>query len=320
MAQSQKLPRVWYSYNGVQYLVPPQFVYRLHESKGGGFDINAAFFTWAFNAHGISIVSYDTIYSDQSNLKPISKAEKGATCAGTIFFAVACKGRDKRGFERVGVGEVGNESITPFQRAFPFGIASKRAKVSMGKEFFNLVDLKYATDCRDFVVDFGEYKDCTLAEVCKTDKGKNSVRWFASDSFNANPILKQKAQEVVKYYLDKTEPAPVDGHTQQPNRGNGNNQQQRPNNNPQTNNQPTPEPNAPANDTETPSVLPTNKLLTEAQKNSFAQYRDTKHIKMDEIKKIAMQVLNKSSIDWNTMTIEEGRKVLDTLQEKYGVI
>lgn len=200
MADFKRKPRFWYEYGGERHMVPEHFVYKMHDTKGGGSDIGEAFFTWAFNKHSISIVDIKILYSSEDR----SKTTKDQAVASNTFFVAMVRGKDKRGVEKVGDGEVGSESINNYQRGYPAGMAIKRAKVNMGKEFFNLVDLKYAMDCRDAVVEFGQDKGKTLETIAQAGNGINTIRWFASDKFNGDDMFKMKAQEFLAVYIDKT--------------------------------------------------------------------------------------------------------------------
>lgn len=313
MADYKKAPRYWYEYNGQKHLVPSEFVYKLYEGKGGGHDINAAFFSWAFNKHDISIIDYKTLYANQTDLRlgAKSKEDKANIPTGIVYFSVMCKGKDKRGVEKVGVGEVGNESITNFQRGFPFGIAAKRARVNMGKEFFGLTDLNYAIDCRDYEIDFGDQKGKTLNEVCKTKEGINTVRWYASDKFTGSPVLKAKAKELVEKYIDKQ------NHST-PNQNNGNTQNAGQTQKPQTNNRPQNQ-NTNTNTNNTQSEKTGISPLTKEQKDAFATYRDGKSVPMTEITNIGNLVTN-NNFSWKTATKEQGDKMLAKLEQKYGKI
>lgn len=203
MSNQQRKTRYIYDYNNEKYEVPDHFVYQIHGSKGGGYDINEAFFTWAFNKHGISIVDIQVIYA---NTDRTPKGDKNTHAASSTFYIATVKGRDKRQIEKVGDGESGNESITNFQRGYPAGLAIKRAKVNMGKEFFNLVDLKMATDSRDFTLEFGNDKGKTLEDLARTPQGMGTVQWLASDKFTGDGLLKLKAQEFLHLYANG--PAP----------------------------------------------------------------------------------------------------------------
>lgn len=199
-AQNGKKPRLVYEYRNEEHEIPQRYIYQIHQSKGGGFDISESFFTWAFNKHEISIVDIQVLYSNPDRTP---KGNKDTVAASSTFYIATVKGRDKKNMEKVGDGESGNESITNFQRGYPAGLAIKRAKVNMGKEFFNLVDLKLAIDCRDIVVPNGKDKGKTLEELAQTPQGQNNIRWFAGPDFNAGPeeTFKYKAQQFCERYL-----------------------------------------------------------------------------------------------------------------------
>lgn len=203
-----KKPRIWYRYNKNKYLVPERFIYEMHKSRGGGFEISVDFYTWAFNEYGISITGYETLYGNQDILTkfPKDKEEqatyKDEVASGVVFFAVKCIGRDKRGIVHTGCGEVGNESINNFQRGYPYGLATKRAKINMGKEFFELSNVKLAIDARDFIVNYGNYKgkNLTISEIYKRDV--SFVEKLEDDTFNTfgqadNELLHTKAKEYI---------------------------------------------------------------------------------------------------------------------------
>lgn len=194
MSNQQKKPRYVYEYNNQKYEVPQHFIYSVHN---GGHDINEAFFTWAFNIHDISIMDIQVVYA---NTDRTLKGDKKNSAASSTFFIATVTGQDKRKIIKVGDGESGNESITNFQRGYPAGLAIKRAKVNMGKEFFNLVDLKMALDCRDFTIEFGNEKGKTLEELSRTPQGIGTIQWLASDKFTGDGMLKLKAQEFLFLY------------------------------------------------------------------------------------------------------------------------
>lgn len=194
MSNQQKKPRYIYEYNNQKYEVPQHFIYSVHN---GGHDINEAFFTWAFNIHDISIMDIQVVYA---NTDRTLKGDKKNSAASSTFFIATVTGQDKRKIIKVGDGESGNESITNFQRGYPAGLAIKRAKVNMGKEFFNLVDLKMALDCRDFTIEFGNEKGKTLEELSRTPQGIGTIQWLASDKFTGDGMLKLKAQEFLFLY------------------------------------------------------------------------------------------------------------------------
>lgn len=307
MANNEKTPRYWFEYNGEKHLVPPEYVYQLHPTKGGGYDISAAFFSWAFNKFNISIVGYETLYANQMDLRPAakSKEEKAEVPTGIVYFAVLCRGRDKRGIEKCGVGEVGNESITNFQRGFPYGIAAKRARVNMGKEFFGLTDLNHALDCRDHKVTFGEFNGKTLAEIASTSRGVEAIKWFASDKFQGEPVLKGKAREFCEMYLNK-------GNTPNPNQNDNTNKQNPSNTNSksQGNRPPAQTNNNPAGE---------RRGLTKEQKEKLSRYRDGKKVDIKEITKIAVNAIG-NNFSWDTITEEQGNILLNKLAEKYGYV
>lgn len=295
---NERAPRYWFEYNGEKHLVPPEYVYQLHPTKGGGYDISAAFFSWAFNKFNISIVGYETLYANQTDLRPAAKTkeEKAQVPTGIVYFAVLCKGRDKRGIEKSGIGEVGNESITNFQRGFPYGIAAKRARVNMGKEFFGLTDLNHALDCRDYKVTFGEFNGQTLAQICSTARGIEAVKWFASDKFQGDPILKAKAREVVEKYLNKT---------------NTDNTNKTDDSQSQTQNTQTQQ-NKPAN-------TGNKRGLTNEQKEKLSRYRDGKKVDIKDITRVAISAIG-DNFSWDTITEEQGNILLNKLAEKYGYV
>lgn len=196
----QKKPRFVYEYLNEQYEVPSHFIYQVH---AGGYDISEAFFTWAFNKHEISIIDIKILHTSE-NRQP--KGDKSSTAASSTFFIASVTGRDKRKVEKVGDGESGAESITNFQRGYPAGLAIKRAKVNMGKEFFNLVDLKLAKDCRDTVVEFGQEKGKTIEEISRTAQGMNTISWMASESFTGDGVIKLKATEFIEKHGKGVQP------------------------------------------------------------------------------------------------------------------
>lgn len=313
LANNEKTPRYWFEYNGEKHLVPTEYVYQLHPTKGGGYDISAAFFSWAFNKFNISIVGYETLYANQMDLRPAakSKEEKAEVPTGIVYFAVLCRGRDKRGIEKCGVGEVGNESITNFQRGFPYGIAAKRARVNMGKEFFGLTDLNHALDCRDYKVTFGEFNGKTLAEIASTSRGVEAIKWFASDRFQGEPVLKAKAKEFIEKYINNQNKKDTPQNQSQP---------QNPPQNPQNQNQQNQQSqqNKPAGNTGNANAG-NRRGLTNEQKEKLSRYRDRKKIDIKEITKIAVTTIG-NNFSWDTITEEQGNIILNKLAEKYGYV
>lgn len=325
--QNERAARFWYEYNGERFEVPPQYVYQLHPSKGGGYEINAAFYTWAFNQHGISIMSYNTIHANQSDLRPAakSKEEKNKIPTGVVYFAVECVGKDRKGIMKTGTGEVGNESITNFQRGFPFGIAAKRAKVNMGKEFFNLTDTNYAMDCRDFKVPFGEYQGRTLGDLANDPRGVNTIRWMASDKFTGDPVLKFKTQEMIDNFLDKgnnqNQQRPNNQQQSNQQQGTGqqqNNQQQgtgqQQNNQQQGTGQQQKSPQQ-SNQGQNPNgnIPP----LTNEQKNAINRYRNEKNVTNEVLHQVVAELFG-DNFSWNTATKEQGNTILKVLAQKHG--
>lgn len=302
MADYKKKPRFWYEYSGERLRVPDHFVYTMHESKGGGADIGEAFFTWAFNKHNISIVDIKILYSSQDR----SVAEKNNTAASNTFFVASVRGKDKRGVEKVGDGEVGAESITKFQRGYPAGLAIKRAKVNMGKEFFNLVDLNYATDCRDSTVEFGQDKGKTLETLAQTPNGINTIRWFASEKFNGDDLFKAKAQEFLSLYIDKT------GQTQPMNQVTTSTSNQTNQTIPTTSHQ-----------VQTSSQSMTHATthqpvkMSKEQLDTMGSYRNKYFLTNAQITEIATQLFGQG-FTWKNATYDQGQAFLSHLERQFG--
>lgn len=318
MADNTKKPRFIYEYLNERAEVPDRFVYSVHK---GGYDINEAFFTWAFNKHEISIVDIQILYAGEDRTP---KGSKEQTAASSTFFIATVKGRDKRKVEKVGDGESGNESVTNFQRGYPAGLAIKRAKVNMGKEFFNLVDLKAALDCRDAVVEFGQDKGKTLEDLSKTSQGMNSIRWMASEKFNGDGNLKYKAQEFLELYAGGQPANPQNRHPSngendfqpysngqnqnQPNQG-GQSGVQLGNTPPAQSQQPTPAPS--------PTITPTVPPMSAEQKEILGAYRKKKFLTDLQITTIANELFG-TSFTWKTATYEQGQTFIQRLNILYG--
>jgi len=201
--------RLWYEYRGQKEMIPPEFIYKI--AMGSGYDISEAFFTYAFKKHGISIVDIQILYASDNRDKPV----KDTTSASSAFIIASVKGRDKHGQEFCGDGEAGSENITNYQRKFPAGIAIKRAKVSMGKEFLSLTDLRFATDCRDFKVTFGEYEGQTIEDIAKKVEGVKTLRWISS-KFQGDEVLKSKVNEFLSNYLVENSQPVIEVPTEEP--------------------------------------------------------------------------------------------------------
>lgn len=323
MAEITKKPRYIYEYLNERAEVPDRFVYQVHK---GGYDINEAFFTWAFNKHEISIVDIQILYAGEDRTV---KGNKEQTAASSTFFIASVKGRDKRKVEKVGDGESGNESITNFQRGYPAGLAIKRAKVNMGKEFFNLVDLKSAMDCRDTVVEFGADKGKTLEELAKTSQGMNTIRWFASDKFTGDGNIKHKAQMFIELYgggVGGSTPNPsnngnsVSNHYQNnvttavPQQGNMQSQQVVPNQNQQVQLQQ----NQPVQMQQNHSI-PQIQMMSQEQKDMLGLYRKKKFLTDLQITTIANELFG-TSFTWKTATYEQGQAFIQRLNILYGSI
>lgn len=322
--QNNRKARYWYEYAGEKHMVPEHYVYKIHPTKGGGSDISESFFTWAFNKHNISITDIDIVYSSEDR-KP-KPSSKDATAASSTFFIAIVKGKDKRGVEKVGDGESGNESITNFQRGFPAGLAIKRAKVNMGKEFFNLVDLKLAIDCRDATVEFGENKGKSLEQLSTNPQGVNTIRWIASEKFTGDDVLKMKAQEFVELYLQGGN-QPTGGNipstststsTSNPNTtthvGSGYGGSGSAYSNSQTRTNPNQNPNPNQNQNNRPN---TPQSVTQDQLGVLGNYRKKKFLTDQQISGLVNELFGQG-FSWKTATYEQGEKFIQKLEQLYG--
>lgn len=312
MSENTKKPRYIYEYMNERAEVPDRFVYSVHK---GGHDINEAFFTWAFNKHEISIVDIQILYANEDRAP---KGSKDQSAASSTFFIASVKGRDKRRVEKVGDGESGAESITNFQRGYPAGLAIKRAKVNMGKEFFNLVDLKVALDCRDTTLDFGADKGKTLEELGRTSQGLGTIRWLASDKFSGDGNLKFKAQEYLELYAGGS-PSSNQGSPQS--NGNSisgvqlNNQSQGSQQQPQQSQNASPSTQPNNNHGTTPQPA----MMTDEQRELLGVYRKKKFLTDQQITTIAHELFG-TTFSWKTATAEMADQYLKRLNILYGNI
>ena len=189
-----------YYYGTEEYSIPLRHIYNINESQGGGVDLLASFFTEAFRKHNVSIIEYKTLFANTGNI--LTKEQSKKMQAAQTYYVVECIGVDQWGRKVVGIGEVSAETITNYQRKYPYNLAAKRARTSMGKEIFGITDVKMAIDCRDYIIPAGKHKGKTIEEVAKIDI--NTLNWMKSNDFNSNDqSLKPKIEEYFEKYLNK---------------------------------------------------------------------------------------------------------------------
>lgn len=306
MSENTKKPRYIYEYMNERAEVPDRFVYSVHK---GGYDINEAFFTWAFNKHEISIVDIQILHAGEDRTP---KGNKDQTAASSTFFIASVKGRDKRRVEKVGDGESGNESITNFQRGYPAGLAIKRAKVNMGKEFFNLVDLKAAMDCRDATLEFGADKGKSLEELARTSQGMNTIRWIVSEKFTGDGNLKHKALEFLELYGSGSPATPQVSPQVNRNTQSGVQLNTEPQGNQQQSQQ-----SQQVNNVPLPNHQTTTPMMTAEQKELLGVYRKKKFLTDQQITTIAHDLFG-ATFSWKTATAKMADEYLMRLNILYG--
>lgn len=304
-------PRMNYYYGNEEYLIPPRHIYRMNESQGGAYDLLASFFTEAFRKHNVAILGYKTLFG---STQVVSKNQSKKGEAAQTIFAVECIGMDQWGRKVAGIGEVSSESITTYQRKYPYNLAAKRARTTMGKEIFGITDIKMAIDCRDYEVPVGKHKGKTIEEVARIDRGV--LNWILSDDFNATDNnLKPKIEEYFERYLNnpnnnntqsvpsmpnKPQEAPTN-NTQNPQTQNNNNQ---PSGNSQqvTNNAPPPN---------NPSTSDVDKISKEQAMAKLKEVKENKNLGKVAINRKAKELFDK--FNWDIATTEQIIKLTNSL-------